>query len=103
MMAGKTRLNQSGEKVLQVLNVLMRNFAHGMTPSELMKATGLSASNITGYVNTLESAGFAERIPETGRIRPSHRLAQHAVAIMRSLNDAKSRAEESISRITKEI
>ena len=102
-MAGKTRINQSGEKVLQVLNLLLRNFAHGLTPSELAKATNLSASNITGYVNTLESQGFAERIPETGRIRPSHRLAQHAVAIMRSLTDAETRAKESINRITKEI
>lgn len=102
-MAEKTRASQSGEKVLMVLNALMRNFAHGYTPGELAKATGLSASNITGYVNTLEAQGFAERIQETGRIRPSHRLAQHAVSIMRSLNDAEARARESLNRVTKEI
>lgn len=99
----KTVTNQGGEKILDMLNVLLRNFAHGLTPSELAKATGQSASNVTRYVNTLEAKGFAERIPETGRIRPSHRLAQHAVSIMRSLNDAKSRADESLNRITKEI
>ncbi len=102
-MAGKTRSTQSGEKVLTVLNVLLRNFALGFTPSELVNATGFSASNITGYVNSLEAQGFAERIPETGRIRASHRHAQFAVAIMRSLDDAERRARESMNRITREV
>lgn len=95
--------SKSAEKVLSVLNVLLRHFAHGMTPGELAKATGLSASNITHYVATLEAQGFAERIPETGRIRPSHRLAQHAMAIMKSLSDQEARVKESINRISTEI
>lgn len=94
---------KSAGKVLEVLNVLMRNFATGYSPTELAKATKLSASDITRYVATLIEHGFAERIHETNRIRPSHRLAQHAVAIMRSLNEAESRAKESFNRITKEI
>jgi DNA-binding IclR family transcriptional regulator len=99
----KTSINQSAEKVLNVLNVLLRHFAHGMTPGDLVKATGLSASNITHYVATLEKTGFVERIPETGRIRPSHRLAQHAMAIMKSLSDHEGRIKESIGRISTEI
>ena len=55
----KTRINQSGEKILDVLNVLLRHFAYGLTSTDLVKATGLSACNITGYVNTLESKGSA--------------------------------------------
>lgn len=102
-MTVKTKPSQSGEKVLMVLNALLRNFAHGYTSSELSKATNLSLPNLTRYVHTLEVQGFAERIPETGRIRASHRLAQHAVAIMRSLNDAEARAKESLNRITKEV
>lgn len=99
----KTGTIASGEKILDVLNVLLRHFAHGMAPGELTRATGISASNMTRYVNTLEVKGFAERIPETGNIRPSHRLAQHAVAIMRALSDQEARAKESINRITKEV
>lgn len=102
-MAGKTKPTQSGEKVLQVLDTLLRNFAHGFSSSELSKATGFSMSNITIYVATLEARGFAERITETGRIRASHRMAQHAVAIMRSLQTEEDRARESINRITKDI
>ena len=48
---------------------------------------------------TLEEAGFAERIPETGRIRPSTRLAQHAVGILRSLDAAKQRVDEIVHRL----
>lgn len=99
----KTVTIKSGEKILDVLNLLLRHFTHGLAPTEIAKATGITASNITRYVNTLENKGFVERIPETDRIRPSHRLAQHAVAIMRALSDAEGRARESINRITKEI
>lgn len=99
----KTATNQSGEKILDVLSVLLRNFTSGLTPTELTKATNLSASNITRYINTLESKGFAERIHETGRIRASHKLAQHAVTIMRDLQQAENRIKESITRITREV
>ncbi|AVG15361.1 transcriptional regulator [Chromobacterium vaccinii] len=94
-----TQTNKSSEKVLDVLTVLLGHFAHGLTPGELAKATDLSPSSITRYVATLEEAGFAERIPETGRIRPSVRLAQHAVGIMRSLDAAKQRIDELAHRI----
>ena len=98
-MAADKGTGQSAGKVLEVLNVLLGHFAHGLTPTDLVKATGLSASNITRYVATLEAAGFAERIPETGRIRPSSRLAQHAVGILRSLDAAKQRVDEIVHRI----
>jgi len=92
---------KSAIKVLQVLDVLLRNFAHGFSPKELIEATGFSGTDITRYVNTLEQAGFAERIQETGRIRPSHNHARFAVQIMNSLNEANSRTQESLNRITR--
>ncbi len=95
--------NQSAGKVLSVLNVLLGHFAHGLTPMDLAKSTGLSPSNITIYVATLEEAGFAERIPETGRIRPSSRLAQHAVSILRSLDSARQRIDEITNRLTTQL
>ena len=93
------KTSQSAGKVLDVLNVLLGHFAHGLTPTELVKATGLEPSAITRYVATLEEKGFAERIPETGRIRPSTRLAQHAVGILRSLDAAKQRVDEIVHRL----
>lgn len=98
-MKPKTQTTAAAGKVLEVLNVLSGHFAHGLSPSELAQATGLSAPNITRYVATLIEAGFAERIPETGRIRPSSRFAVIAVGIMRSLDQAKARLDELSNRI----
>jgi DNA-binding IclR family transcriptional regulator len=90
---------KSGEKLLDLLEVLGRNFAHGYSPTELVKATGLDAPQITRYVETLVSKGFAERIPETGRIRLAHRWGQIAVQIMNSLDQAEARLLESRQRL----
>lgn len=95
-----TQTSKSAEKVLDVLTVLLAHFAYGLTPGALAQTTGLLPSNITRYVATLEEKGFAERIPETGHIRPSHKLAQHAVSILRSLDMAKCRVDESLNRLT---
>ena len=97
------KTSQSAGKVLDVLNVLLGHFAHGLTPTELAKATSLEPSAITRYVATLEEKGFAERIPETGRIRPSTRLAQQAVSILRSLDSAKQRIDEIANRLTTQL
>ena len=91
--------SQSAGKVLDVLNVLLGHFAHGLTPTELAKATGLEPSSITRNEATLEEKGAAARTPATGRSRPSARLAQHAVGILRSLDAAKQRVDEIVHRI----
>ena len=91
--------NNTAIKVLSVLDVLSRNFFHGFTPGELAEATGYSPSDITRYVNTLETAGFAERVQETKRIRPSVRYAQHAVQIL----NAMTAAEQQLTQITQRI
>lgn len=92
-------LNQSTTKALGLMDVLFAHFAHGLTPTDLAQATGMSASDITRYVATLEAAGWAERIPETGRIRPSVRVAQKALAVLRSMDSARQRLEEIQARL----
>lgn len=91
----------SALKVFVVLDVLLRNFAHGFSPKELKEATGYSGTDIFRYVNTLVDAGFAERITETGRIRPSERFARHAVQILHSLNTAEKQLTELNQRINR--
>ncbi|QBP09829.1 helix-turn-helix domain-containing protein [Cupriavidus metallidurans] len=103
MVADKKPAVQSAGKVLDVLAVLLGHFAHGLSPTELSRATGLDPSAITRYVATLEEKGFAERIPETSRIRPSHQLARHAIAILQSLDGAQSRIEESRRRLSSNL
>ena len=92
-------LNQSTTKALALMDVLFNHFAHGLTPTDLAQATGMSASDITRYVATLEAAGWAERIQETGRIRPSVRVAQKAMAVLRSMDSARQRLEEIQARL----
>lgn len=94
-----TQDSKSAAKVLAVLRVLLRNFYHGFSPSELARETGFSASDITRYVQTLEKEGFAERIPETGRIRASHSLAKTAIQIMNAIQSAESRFQETKARL----
>lgn len=95
----KTPTAQSALKVLEVLDVLLRHFAHGMAPGEIAQAARMSPSLVTRYVATLEQAGFAERVPETGRIRPSVRLARAATSILHDLEQAAGRYQELHSRI----
>lgn len=95
------RMSNSAVKVFKVLDVLERNFVHGFSPVDIAKETNLSLSAINGYVNTLIEAGRAERIPETGRVRVSHRAAQKAVQILRSLEEAERKLTESRNRITR--
>jgi DNA-binding IclR family transcriptional regulator len=95
-----TGINASALQVFKVLDVLMRHFAHGLTPGDLIKATGISGPNITRYVATLEAAGYAERIPETGRIRPSVRMAQFALYVLADVERAQERLTEVKTRLT---
>ena len=94
-----TKPNQSAIKLFTVLDVLWRNFAIGYTPGDLARATGLTASSITVYVSTLIEAGYAERIPETDRIRISVQAARKALQVMQSLDAEDRRVTEIRNRL----
>lgn len=94
-----TKPNKSAGKVFTVLDALFRNFADGYTNGELAVATGMSQPVITRYVATLIEAGYAERIPETGRFRVSVALARKSIQIMQSLDAAEQRIRETTSRL----
>lgn len=96
-------MSRSATKVLAVLDALLGHFAHGLTPGDLVKATGLDPSAVTRAVATLEKTGFAERIQETGRVRPSVRLGRQAVTILRSLEAAQDRLTGLTARVTTQI
>lgn len=86
---------------LDVLAALLAaNYLTGLSATELARATGLSLPNITRHVATLEARGFAERLPETGRIRASHGLARHAVRILASLDASQRRIEATRQTLT---
>ena len=95
-----TGTTKAAVKVLDVLNVLMGHFAHGLAQVDLVKATGYPPPAISRYVAVLVDSGYAERIPETGRIRPSIRFAQLAVGILSDVERAKNRLDEIQARLS---
>jgi DNA-binding IclR family transcriptional regulator len=100
-MAKSSGTVQSAGKVLDVLDLLTRNFVHGYSPTEISKATGLDPSQVTRYVETLIEKGWAEIIPATRRIRLAHRIALVGIQVIQSLDQESNRIEESRQRITR--
>lgn len=92
---------QGLERGLKVLNVLLPHFAHGLTNGDIAKAADIPAPGVSNILQTLEAEGFVERITETNRWRPSHRLARSAVQILAELDKAQARIEESRARLTR--
>jgi DNA-binding IclR family transcriptional regulator len=92
---------KSALKVFTVLDVLSRNFFHGFSATELVVETGYSKSDVSRYISTLIDAGYAERIPETNRIRISHRVARIAMQVMNSLDEVDRKLIESRNRLTR--
>jgi len=94
---------QSSATTLRILNLLLRHFAHGITNKDIAQSLSLQPSAVTRHTQILEEEGFAERIPETGRLRASVRMAQACHAVMTSLEAAAARMAETRSRITTPI
>lgn len=84
---------------LRILNLLGRHFAHGLANKDIAATLGLDPSMVTRHVAALEAEGFAERIAETGRVRPSVRFGQMAVDILKDLDSATNRYQELNRRI----
>lgn len=99
-MSATPSIHKSAEAILTVLDLVLRHSVHGLTSTEIVKATGFSAPNVSRYVATLESTGWAERIPETNRIRASVRVAQRAMGVLHDLDSAQQRLTEMRNRMT---
>src|SRR5690554_4517005 len=93
-------IQQSADRVLTVLDVLLRHTVHGISSAEIIQATGFTAPSVSRYVATLEHSGWAERIPETNRIRASVRVAQRAMTVLNEFDKAQQRLNELRSRVT---
>lgn len=96
----RTQTIEAVAKALEIIDLLLRaDFVHGLSPTDVARATGLTAPTVSRHLATLEGRGFAERVPETGRVRISHRIAQRAVSLLNSLDAAQRRIDESRARL----
>ncbi len=91
---------QSSATTLRILTLLMRHFAHGITNKDIAAALSLEPSAVTRHTQLLIDEGYAERIPETLRLRAGMRLAKGAQEILQSLDAASLRMVELRTRIT---
>lgn len=94
-----TMATQAAARVLGVLDVLWRNYAHGWTPGEIVRATGLSGPAITRALTTLEASGYAERLPDGTRWRVSTTVARRALQILQSIDAAERQLAEARARL----
>lgn len=95
-----TKTHASAERILTVLDLLMRHFVHGLSASDIVKSENLTAPSVSRYLSTLEATGWAERIPETNRWRASHRVAQRAMTVLSEIDKAEQRLREMRVRLT---
>ncbi|MBF0192078.1 MAG: transcriptional regulator [Magnetococcales bacterium] len=95
---------QSVDKALKILNfVLVQNFTHGIPQHRIATGLHLSPSIVSRYVEELKRNELVEIVPESGHVRPSHRLARTAVTILSHISHAKERLDHSLARITAPI
>ena len=94
---------ESALKVLKIIPVLAGHEFTGKTPGEIATAIGVGAASVGHYLVTLEAAGFAERIPDTGNWRLGPAPVRIGLAYMRHLDAAERKMAEIKNRFTREI
>lgn len=93
--------NAAQERGYAVLLVLAGNEFTGLTPSDIAKAIGTSASNITRDLGVLQKVGLAEQLVETGRWRLGPKLVQVALSFQLHLDKSRRRLDEINQRYTR--
>ena len=91
------------QRILRIALLLAGNEFNGLAPGEIAKSLGIGASTVTRDMHNLEKAGWAERIPETGRWRLGPKVVQVAVGFSNALGRAETRLREITNRYTREI
>lgn len=94
----------SQQRILKLLLALAGHEYAGLTPSDLAKGTGASASNVTRDLHNLKLAGLAEELPDTlGRWRLGPKLVQVALAHLNCRDRAENRLNEMKQRFSRSL
>lgn len=96
-------INQAQQRILRLTLALAGNEFAGLTPAELARSVGCSASAVTRDLANLREAGLAERMEDTGRWRLGPKLIQVALAFVSCRTRAKVRIDELDNRYDREI
>lgn len=93
-------INDAQQRVLRTLTMLCGHELDGLAPGEIAKALQTQPSNTTRDLANLRESGLAEPL-DSGRWRITPRMAQLALAVLKSLDVAQQRVEETRLRFTR--
>ena len=88
------------QSLLRVLDALFGHEVNGLLPGDLAKKAECTASQVTRIVANLRHAGWAETVPDTGRIRLGPKPVQGALKHMADLDRAERRLAETRQRFS---
>lgn len=91
---------EAAVKVMSLIPVLAGNEMTGLTPGQLSQATGIAPAQIGHYLVTLQAAGFAEPLGDTGRWTLGPRLAQVALAHLNHMDRQQKVLDETKQRFS---
>ena len=98
-MSGYT--NEGQQRILRLVMLLAGNEITGITPGDIAREQGCSASVVTRDLDNLRTAGFAEIVPETQRWRLAPPVVQIAMQHMAALDRAEQRLAETRNRYSR--
>lgn len=93
--------NESQQRGYKTLLTLFGHEVSGLSPGDIAKAVGTTASNSTRDLYNLVKAGLAERIPYNNNYRITPLIGQKALVILMALDQAERRAAEIRQRFTR--
>lgn len=93
--------NEGQQRILGLVTLLAGHEITGISPSDIGRQQGCSASAVTRDLQNLLQAGFAEQVPETGRWRLAPQVVQIAIRHMAALDRAQARLDETRNRFSR--
>lgn len=91
---------EAAVKVLSLIPLLAGNEMTGLTPGQLAKSLDISPAQIGHYLVTLQEAGFAEPLGDTGRWTLGPRLMQVALAHLSHMDRQQKVLDETKQRFS---
>ncbi len=89
------------QRTLDIATLLAGNEFSGVSVTELCAATKLRSDTVVRSLANLVAAGWAEKIPETGRYRLAAKPVQIALAFSTALDRAQSQVDSIRNRYTR--
>lgn len=92
--------NAAQQRLLRLVDLLAGHELAGLAPSEIARALGCSASDVTRDMDNLRTAGWAEQTPSE-RWRLSPHVVQMSIRHAAALNQARQNFEDTVQRFSR--